>query len=205
MIKKGVFVFLSLVILATAAYAAPDRVGKVDAGINVSGILPRESDVHDAVYVGGTVAYGVTPWLALGVESGWTSPGVDLDLGNGVSIDAGDLTGIPLLGDIILRVPMKDGNLVPYGVVGLGAIFWNFDESSLFSAAGINVDVDTSFAAKFGGGVDYFVNDNWILNFEFGYVIADANITATAGGVSVSDSSNADYWMVGGGVKYLFS
>ena len=186
------------------AYSAPDRTGKWDAGINVSGAIARDNDIDSTVYVGGNLAYGVTPWLALGIESGWTDFGTHLDLGNGVKVDAGDATGVPLLGDIILRVPIKDSEVTPYGVVGLGAIFWNFDESNLFKTANIQVDIKTSFAAKFGGGLDWFINDHWILNFEAAYVLADADVTAKVGGVSATDTTSADYWTIGGGIKYLF-
>ena len=196
MIKKSAMVFLSLIVVATAAYATPDRVGKIDIGFNVSGAIPRDGDVDGAAYLGGSLAYGVTDWLALGVESGWVGFG---ESDSGINIDE---NAIPVFGDIILRVPTQSA-AKPYGLVGLGVIFW--DVSSNIS--NVTVDVDTAFAAKFGGGVDWFVNDNWALNFEASYVVSSTDATArnTTTGASISTSGDTDYWTVGGGLKYLFS
>ena len=202
--SKVVILIALLTMIAASVYAAPDRTGKWDAGINISGAIQTDSDLDSTVYAGGTLAYGVNEWLAVGIESGWMKSGSELNLGGGVKLDAGDLTGVPLLGDVILRAPIKDSSVNPYGIVGLGAIFWNFDESALFKAAGVQVDIDTSLAVKLGGGLDWFVNDHWILNFEAAYVFVDADVTAKAGGITATDTTSADYWTIGGGLKYLF-
>ncbi len=194
--KKAWLVMLALMISATAAFAVPDRTGKWDVGVNVSGAIPDDDTVDGTVYVGGSLAYGVTNWLALGFESGW----MQFDENDsGIELEE---TAVPILGDIILRVPMES-QIQPYGIVGLGAIVWNVDDN----VANVEADVDTAFAAKFGGGIDWFINDNWILNFEGSYVTSDADATVrnTVTGASISVDGETDYWMVGGGLKYLFS
>src|SRR3989338_284429 len=106
--KRAVMLYiLAFLMMPITVYAAPDRTGKLDAGVNVSGAIQTDSDLDSTIYVGGTLAYGVSPWLALGVESGWMESGAELDLGNGLKVEAGDLTGIPLFGDIIVRVPIE--------------------------------------------------------------------------------------------------
>lgn len=204
--RKILVVVLALFTLSVNAFAAPNRVGKVDAGLNVSGILPDDiggivpAFLDNAVYVGGTLAYGVTDWFAIGGEAGYSSIGTSVDA-SGVSINVGDLNAVPLLADFILRMPAKaDQPAVPYAVLGLGAIFWNFDSD----IDGIDIDVDTSFATKVGGGLDWFVSDNIALNFEASYVFSDADYKATADGDTLSDSVNTDYWQIGGGVKFVF-
>ena len=196
MIKKNTVVFLLLIVMATTAYAAPDRVGKVDVGFNVSGAIPRDGDVDSAAYVGGSLAYGVQEWLALGVEAGWAGFG---ESDAGISVDE---NAFPVLGDIIFRIPMQS-DIKPYAIVGLGAIFWSVDTN----LSNISADIDTAFAAKFGGGVDWFVNDNWAVNFEVSYVLSstDATVKNNTTGASITASGDTDYWMVGGGIKYLFS
>lgn len=197
MIKKAWFAALFLMVMAATAYAAPDRVGKVDVGFNISGAIPRDGDLDSAAYYGGSFAYGVTDWLALGAESGWAQFSAS---DAGITIDQDT---VPLFGDIILRVPTGDSQLKPYGIVGLGVLF--VDASTNIS--NISIKADTSFAAKFGGGVDWYINNNWALNFEASYVVSnvDGTVTNTSTGASASVSGDSDYWMVGGGVKYLFS
>jgi len=202
--KKIIWFVLALLLVPVAVYAAPDRTGKWDAGFNVSGVFPSDSDADNSVYIGGNLAYGVTDWFAVGVESGWSRIGTSIPISPGVTLDAGDLTGIPLLSDLIVRVPIKDSQVQPYGVLGGGVIFWSFDESSLLKAAGVTVNPSTSFAAKLGGGLDWFINDKTILNFETSYVFSNADITASGGGVRVTDSINTDYWMIGAGMKFVF-
>jgi len=205
MLKRIIMFALFVSFVAAPAFAAPDRTGKSDFGVNVSAAVPRDSSQDNAVYVGGTYAYGINEWLAIGVEAGRMEFGNKLDLGGGTVVDAGDLQGIPVLGDVILRVPMPDSPFQPYGVVGLGAIFWDFDESALFSANNIDIEVDTSFAIKTGIGFDWFLNDNWILNAEASYVFADADLKAITPVGTATDTTDVDYWMIGGGVKYLFN
>lgn len=197
MIRKTWFAALLLTIMTTAAYAAPDRVGKTDIGFNVSGAIPRDSGVDGAVYLGGSLAYGVTDWLALGIESGWTRFSAS---DSGVTVDQDT---IPLFGDIILRVPTGESQLKPYGIIGLGVLF--IDAST--NVSNVSIQADTSFAAKFGAGLDWFVNDHWAINFETSYVVSDVNGTVTnnSTGASLSANGDSDYWMIGGGVKYLFS
>ncbi len=197
MIRKiGLFVAL-IAFMATSAYAAvPDRTGKWDAGVNVSGAIPDEDGTDSAVYVGGTASYGFNNWFALGVSSGWA----EFDEEE-AGITADD-TAIPLFADLIFRIPMQaEQQFQPYGVIGLGVIFWDIDTN----IPGLEIDADDAFAAKFGGGVDWFVNDNWIVNFEFSYVTSDTDSTATLNGASISADVETDFWMVGGGLKYLFS
>jgi outer membrane protein W len=109
---------------------------------------------------------------------------------------------------MILRVPVGDSPVQPYGVVGLGAIFWNIDDTTSSNGVTVTTDIDTAFGVKVGGGVDWFVNDHWIVNFNGAYVFNDADGTATAsaGGAtaSVTEKFDLDYWTVGGGLKYLF-
>ncbi len=194
--RKLWLALLALIVCASAAYAAPDRTGKFDMGVNVSGAIPDDDSVDGTAYVGGSLAYGVTNWLALGAEAGWAQ----FDESDaGITLEE---TAVPIMGDIILRVPMES-QFQPYAIVGLGAIVWNVDHN----VPNLDVEVDTAFAAKFGGGFDWFINDNWILNFEGSYVTSDADLTArnTVTGASVTVSGETDYWMVGGGLKYLFS
>lgn len=60
-----------------------------------------------------------------------------------------------------------EGRLQPYVKLGGGAMI------------GVDLDIKTSisFAGRFGGGVDYHVNDNWALGLDVGYMLPAGNIS----------------------------
>jgi opacity protein-like surface antigen len=174
--------------LSVSTWAAPTRMGQWDAGVNVSAALSGESDIDDTAFIGGNLSYGVTDWIGLGGEVGWHDRDTHDD----------DLSAVPILFDVLVRVPTPDQPVVPYGIVGLGAIVWDYDRDD-FSVTDLDDDVDSSFAVKAGGGVDYFLNEDWIVNGEVSYVFTDEDIEVTGG-----SRSDLDYWLVGGGLKYLF-
>ena len=180
--------FLAVPAVALAAVAsnpATNRAGRTDVGFNVAGVFSDENDLDDSVFLTGSVAHGLNEWLALGFEVGWAERNLSDD----------DLTAIPLLVDLIVRVP-NESAVVPYGVGGVGAIVWDVEDDDLDDLE----DIDASFAAKLGGGIDWFLNERWIVNVEAAYVFTDEDIEITSGSRSVE----LDYWTVGGGLKYLF-
>ena len=161
---------------------APDRVGHFDLGVGVAGAFNDGAD--DSVFVSVATSYGVTPYLGLGIEGGWQEAD-----GDSTSETVGY---VPILFDIILRIPTVHEAMVPYGILGLGG-------------AGVYVEKDnaddsddTGFAWKLGAGFDWFLNSNWIFNFEFAYWDADVDLPRTTLG------SDANFWTVGVALKYLF-
>ena len=206
--QKSVVIAILLVLLCpVAAFAAPDRTGKWDVGVNISGAFPDDNDSEAAVYVGGNFSYGILPWLAVGGEVGGAEFDEEDDTRAFGFSDLGTLNGVPILADAIFRVNLPDQPIVPYGVVGLGLVVWNFDESSQLAARGVSLNVDTSFAAKIGGGFDWFLNEHWAANFEGGYLLSDADAEVSLNGVPVATANgvDTDVWFIGGGAKYLFS
>ncbi len=200
---------MGLAVVAHTAFASPDRTGKIDMGVNVSSAFSTDSEVNTAAYVGGNIAYGVNKYFAVGFEGGWQRHEIDDVTDSGITIFGPKLSGVPLFGDLIFRMPIENQNIVPYGLVGLGTVLWSIDDTSATGGVLVNTKVSDAFAVKLGGGFDWFLNDNWIINFDASYVFDRARETQTAslGGLSVSASQNAklDYWNVGGGIKYLFS
>ncbi len=191
MIKRGLIVLsLSLFVLSSTAFAghsrsqslAPDRVGHFDWGVGIAGSFADESE--DAAFVSTAVSYGVTPYVGVGVEGGWQE--------SDGSVTTETVGVVPILADIIIRVPTIHESIVPYGILGLGGagVYVERDDQD-------DVD-DTSFAWKLGAGADWFINPNWIFNFEFAYW----GISSDLPGTSVAD--DFDFWTVGVGLKYLF-
>lgn len=167
--------------------SAPDRVGRFDWGVGVSGAF--NENVDDAVFLSTAIAYGVTPYIAIGVEAGWQEAD---------GADDETVGFVPILADIIVRIPNIHESIVPYGVLGLGgAGVYVTDDDGEGSSNGDDSD-DTGFAWKLGAGFDWFIDSNWIFNFEFAYWSIDVDLPLTSVG------SDASYWTLGVGLKYLF-
>ena len=208
MFKKAVVLGLAQFLILGVAFAAPDRTGKTDIGLEVAGAMSTDADTNGGAYVGGNLSYGFSEWTALGVSFGGHAADIDDVTDSGVTILGPDVSEFSLFGDLIIRVPTGESPFNPYGVVGLGVIFWNIDDTTTNTGVSVATDVDTALGIKLGGGVDYFVNDHWIANFNGAYIFnnADTTLTASAGGVSIAatDKVDFDYWTIGGGLKYLF-
>ena len=172
--------------LTSSAWAAqslaPDRVGHWDLGIGIAAGMNDSAD--DAAFISAQTSYGVTPYIGLGIEAGWEE--ADSDTNN-------DTIGVvPVMADIIVRIPTLHESLVPYGILGLGG-------AGVYIERDNRDDVDdTGFAWKLGGGADWFINTNWIFNFELAYWNADVTLPGT----SVVD--DFDWWTVGVSLKYVF-
>ena len=207
--KKITFALLFLSLLASPlVYAAPDRVGKADVGINVSGAFPSDSESSGGAQVTGSMSYGVNSWAALGFSVGWVGTSIDSATSSGITIEEADVSGIPIFGEIIIRVP-NNSPVVPYGVFGLGTVIWDVDDTTATGGFNIETDVDSALAVKLGGGIDWFINENWIANLEAAYVFSnpDGDVTVSGGGASVTvpgEDLDFDYWTVGGGLKFVF-
>ena len=212
MMRKLAILFVVSLILAGTAYAAPSRVGKNDVGLNVSAAISQDDELDTAAYVGGSFSHGINEWFAVGLSVGWQSFDSDSTSSGNVFIPGAEITGVPLFADFIVRVPASESSFTPYGVLGLGTVIWDIDDvTATVSGVPVNTqtDVDTDVAVKIGGGVDWFLNDSWIVNFEAAYVFSNpkATVTASASGATASttDEIDLDYWTVGGGIKFLFN
>lgn len=206
--KASLLMFVLAFGVSSMALAAPERTGKTEVGVDLAAGISTDSEVNTATYFGGNVSWGLSEWLAIGASFGYQNFSSDDSTIAGVTIFGSDLSAYPLFADILLRAPMGDNPLVPYGLLGLGVIFW--DASDTFTSSGLvaKTDVDASFGIKVGGGVDWFLNDHWILNFNGSYVFSDSDAKTTVTGSGISSSLtervDLDYWTIGGGLKYQF-
>ena len=193
LLSLGLFLGLSVSAHAALGHVgdpiAPDRVGHVDWGIGIAGAFNDGAD--DSSFLSTSVAYGVTPYIALGVEAGWQEAGGKAD---------DETVGwVPILVDIIVRVPTVHEALVPYGILGLGVggVYVTDDNGDGPNNNGDDSD-DTGFAWKIGLGFDYFINSNWIVNLEWAFWDTDVDLPTTSFG------SDASFWTLGVALKYVF-
>lgn len=195
--KKQIYSFLlaSLLLAAPAAAMADamapagpmaadlNRAGRNQIGLDLAGAIV-DKDISDALYVGGDWSYGVNDWFAIGAEAGWE--GTDFDFGDE------DLDIVTVFGDLIARGSVPGWAAVPYGVIGFGVLHASSDVENFDSD-------DTSFAMKFGAGLDWFLTRNWLLNFEVAYIATGGDLPASNG-----VTEDLDHWRIGGGLKYAF-
>ncbi len=175
-----------------------DLAERVEFGIKTSAVFFRDSNLDETGFNAmANVSYDIYKWLAVGLESGWTFCKVGND-----NLGSPNINIIPLLGDIIIK-PFHyelgyDAKLVPYAIVGLGGYF-NFvtNDEELWKS-----DIDSSFAHKYGAGIDVFANRNLALNLEIAYVFSSTTLRATPdGGSQNSEKIDLDGLYLGGGVK----
>ena len=206
MVKKflAVLIVMSVIMFSSGSIFAEDvSLGdKINLGVNCSVVIPTEDSAGTGIYVGGLLSYDILKYLAVGIESGYAQ--IDFEES---SVKLGTLRGVPLLGDIIAKLPieMDKFTLTPYGIVGIGVLFSDFAESDVVKNAGISLETKTAFAMKFGGGIDLYVTKNIALNFEASYLMADIDASANwRGQTYATDTLTADSWLIGGGVKVRF-
>ena len=204
MMKKVLSLFAVLVCLPLAAHAGSDRVGVWDAGVTIQGDFLSDDNAGDNVYYGGNFSYGINSWFAVGMSAGWSDSTFDVASPSGNFAKGGRVTIVPVFADFIFRVPgSEDKNLVPYGVMGLGALFTNLHGTGDAGRFGQQADNEDGFAFKLGVGVDWFANKNWIYNLETGYVFTTASLDITDSRGGDAGSVDLDYYYLGGGVKWI--
>ena len=203
-------IIVSIFALANAAQAnveVPERQNKWEAGLDFYSIIPNENKVDNSLNLGGHVDYGLFDNLALGFSIGWQDPDLSATLGDGTEAPVGSLTMIPVFADFIFRErPGHYDNLYSfYAVIGVGGTFVSHDDDSILATNNLRAVVNDSFALKFGLGMEYYVNKNWILFLEGGFVATGSEIEYVnrVNGASI-DTKDLDYWYLGGGAKYLF-
>lgn len=167
---------------------APDRVGRWDGGVMIGGAF--NGDFDDAFYAQSQVAYGITPWVAVGLEIGYQE-------NDGADFNDETVHVLPLLVDVIVRVPTLHETIVPYGVFGLGmtSVWVQDEDGEAPDNNGDDVD-DIGIGWKIGGGVDWFFDPNWIANLEAAYFNGDIDLP----GSSVNDVGYGTFLC---GVKYV--
>ena len=201
MMKLGAGI-LALVILAAVSPAfaeewgdgidsqtvALDRVGRWDWGVLGGGAF--NGDFGDAGYIQTQLAYGLTPWIAVGAEAGYQE-------NDGGDFNDENIGVVPVMADVIVRVPTLNKRVVPYGVAGIGAIgAWVKDEDGdAPDNNGDDVD-DTTFGWKIGAGADWFFHPNYIAYIEAAYFQGYNDLE----GSSVDD---VGFGMFGAGIKYV--
>ena len=112
------------------------------------------------------------------------------------------------LGDVWVLPPtltfqyhfMPDNKFSPYIGAGVNyTVFYGEDTASGFT----DFDVDNGVGLAAQAGFDYWINDNWGMNFDAKYIDVNVDASVNNGGLNAYDV-DIDPWVVGVGVSYRF-
>ncbi len=202
--KIMVFLFLFLVSAWSYAHEAGDlilRIGPAavlpqDSSSTVTGIASSGVDVDAGNALGITLSYSFSRHLALGLLAA-TPFYHDLD-GEGSLSALGDIADIKHLPPTLTLQfhPFPDAQIQPYIGAGLNYTLF-FDEdahSSLNGALGGNTDVDLDDSFGFGVelGVDWMINEHWMINAAAWYLDIDTKATLKTGATKRTVKVNID-------------
>ncbi len=96
---------------------------------------------------------------------------------------------------------LPDGELNPYVGAGVNyTIFYNGDPGAVTS-----VEYENAVGLAGQVGADYFLNDNWGVNFDLKKLLLNTEATVDAGGTVVVADVDLDPWVFGAGIVYRMS
>ncbi len=160
-------------------------------------------------FAGGELTYDLGDYLALGVEGYYQEYKVDVTAafhGLAAGGNLGKARNSMAFAKFILKYSfdMEDFAFVPYIAGAPGGIFPTFKDSPAAGAASVSVKPQNGFAAKYSGGFDLYITDNFAINAEGSFLMANIKTAvALTAGTTKNDIKN-DAWMVGGGLKCKF-
>jgi opacity protein-like surface antigen len=139
--------------------------------------------VGDAFGVNGRVGYRILPRLAVETEFEWFSAfNIQNEAANKVDVTIEDYTLT-----VNAKGYLMTGRVQPFGLIGLGGMLANTTDRVH------DREVDSGgFVARFGGGVDYYLDESWILTIDASYLITTGSV------------SNTDRTSLGVGFQYRF-
>ena len=122
--------------------------------------MPNRDAFKDSVGVDGRVGYRFHPNLAAEAEVNYLH-----DLGDQVSDAQAQFE--TLSGTANLKGYVLTGRVQPYGIVGVGGSWLH----TIVKAGGVRAsDSNAAFTFKGGAGIDFYVNDDWLIYTEAAYL-----------------------------------
>ncbi|MFP4313516.1 MAG: OmpW/AlkL family protein [Alphaproteobacteria bacterium] len=155
-----------------------------------------KTDVGDAVTPEFDVTYFFTEHLAAELIAATAEHKVEA----GVN-DLGDTWILPPTLTLQYHF-MPDEKFSPYIGAGINySYFYGEDSGRGFN----DLDVEGGFGLAAQAGFDYWLNDNWGLNFDVKYIDLDVDVDVNLGTTPLAaDNVDLNPWVVGAGVSYRF-
>jgi outer membrane protein W len=192
--------------------------GSIGVGARLYGFFPKSDKLRGQRLdfengLGGeiNVTYRFLKYLALEGAVGYT----EFDIKNKtLAIDWARIEALPISVNLqfrwISKKPEELKWIVPYASLGGGYYFLDIDEKSELSVywlsrgVAIDLEIDDTFFAQVGGGVDIFVTDHIALNLDAKYAWAQADIDETQNTRTLGGTMNLNGAFVGAGFKFFF-
>jgi opacity protein-like surface antigen len=135
----------------------------------LSSLGSLDIDVKSSFGINARGGYRFHRHLAAEIEAGWHSP-FDIDFAFG---ESGVATAevMPLVFTANMKGYLFKDRFQPYAVVGLGVMTARLKVKDIGGFDVSGSDWSTGFAARFGGGVDLYVTEHFVLNAEIRYVL----------------------------------
>lgn len=115
-------------------------------------------------------------------------------------VDLGNVTLLPPTLTLQYH-PLPKEKMSPY--VGVGINYTTFFDKDL-PAGGVatDIDYDDSFGLALQAGIDYFINDRWLINIDVKKVWINTDVSINGGAVTAD--VDIDPWIFGLGIGYRF-
>lgn len=174
------------------------------------GVIPSEDATITGAVTGNTISIGetvvpevdfsyfVTDDIALELIAAVTPHEVSTKTSSAGALDLGDVWLLPPT--LTAQYHFNDlGNYKPYVGAGVNyTVFFNEDTGSSVTS----VEYDNSFGPALQAGVDYMLDDNWLLNMDVKKIWINPDVKFNGGAIAADVDINP--WVVGVGFGYKF-
>jgi opacity protein-like surface antigen len=169
--------------------------------MEANGTLQVEGAVQGSLDIDGKSSFGVHglggyrfhPHFAAEFEADWHSP-FDVDFAYGTT-GVAKAEVMPLVFTGNMKGYLFKNRFQPYAVVGVGIMTAQIKVKDVAGYDVSGTDWSTGFAARFGGGVDLYVTEHFVLNTEVRYILAPSPLATSKG---------LDMISLGWGLQYRF-
>ncbi|MFC1631525.1 OmpW family outer membrane protein [Candidatus Omnitrophota bacterium] len=151
----------------------------------------------------GAIEYNWAPHLSFEMEAAHLS--LEEETENLGSQSTGELNFTSVLTNVKWRF-YSENQFYVFVFGGVGMVFPEYQEATWISQQGVSVDLSTGFAYQFGGGLDYYFNDNFALVAKVGRFEAteDAEYTATWLNATDTIKTEMNHLFMKIGLEFLF-
>lgn len=168
--------------------AFEDQVGNVDV------------DIDDSFGINARIGYRAASFIAFELQYEWidnfeTTVTISGPLGGDATFD---ITGHTLTANMKLIVP--SWRIQPYFLLGAGYALYDVDTNSFSSTQGFDGGKESGFAARAGGGIDWYLTQSLVFSTELTALVTTQDFNKPDNG----DIDNLYYLSMSAGLQWRF-
>ena len=182
-----------IIVRARALGVVPDEDATITGAVTGSQI-----DIDTSVVPEVDFSYFVTDNIALELIAAVTPHDVNTSTSSAGALDLGDVWLLPPT--LTAQYHFTNfGQCKPYIGAGINyTVFFSEDKGTSVSS----VDYDNSFGPALQAGIDYMIDDHWMVNADIKKIWINTDVSFNAGAIRAD--VDIDPWVVGIGVGYKF-